>query len=251
MKIRWNSAEAVAEENKGAVMTARMIHAERADGERILTFRASTAGVDRHRTRVHPQGLDTSNFEKNPIFLWGHDGYGGFFGVPQMDHVLGRVESFKKTTEAFDIDVKFADESVNPKAEQAFKMVRAGFLNAVSIGFIPRQIVREMNGDDEDEIPQITKAELLEVSLVPIPSNPDALALSRSMMDFDLRSNPSAKLGWLCRHGEFHQNPEQAETCEGHRQPPTDVADPGESGVRAVIVGAFKEVFAERAIQEL
>jgi HK97 family phage prohead protease len=187
-------------------------------------------------------GIDVANFNKNPIFLWGHDGYGGFFGVPQMDHVLGRVENIKVTRDAFDIDVQFADAATNPKADQAFRMVKAGFLNTTSIGFIPRQIVENVNGE-EDDIPEITKSELLEISLVPIPSNPDALALSRSMMDYDLRSTESAQMGWVCRHGTFYANPAQAESCHGHDRstPPAQAAATGVLAVRDALRSAVGE----------
>lgn len=223
----------------------------RAEG-RVIKFRASTSGVDRHKTRIDPEGLDTTNFEKNPIFLWGHDGYGGWFGVPQMDHVLGRIPSFKKSQDFFDIDVDFAPEDVNPKAEQAHRMVRAKFLNAVSIGFIPRQIVRDLG--NEDDVPRITKSELLEVSLVPIPSNPDALALSRSMMDFDLRSHqPSAQMGWICRHGQFYANPVQAEECHGHDRsaPPAPAAESGELAVRKALSAALSDALKEHSFERM
>jgi len=151
-----------------------------ADDSRIITFRASTTTKDRHGSRVKPDGLDTVNFEKNPIFVWGHDAYGGWFSTPQMENIIGRVESFTKTTEVFDISVRFPTADVNPKGDLAYKMTKDGMLNATSIGFMIKEILIE-NVDTAEETPIITKAELLEVSLVPIPSNPDALALVRSM----------------------------------------------------------------------
>ena len=33
--------------------------------------------------------------------------------------------------------MEFAPEAANPRAEQALRLVRAGFLSAVSIGFVP------------------------------------------------------------------------------------------------------------------
>lgn len=250
MKRSWMdiSEHRITEEmtDKPVRMYGLMVRAD--EGGRRVTFRASTSGVDRHKTRIKPEGLDTSNFEKNPIFLWGHDGYGGFFGVPQMDHVLGRIPSFVKGQDAFDIDVDFAPEEVNPKSEQALRMVKAKFLNAVSIGFIPRQIVRDLG--NEDDVPTITKSELLEVSLVPIPSNPDALALSRSMMDFDIRSTESARMGWICRHGQFYANPTQAESCHGHDReaPPADAVDSG-ADVRKALSLAVSEFAFERSVK--
>lgn len=150
------------------------------EGSRRVTFRASTSAKDRHRSRVMPAGIDTLNFDKNPIFLWGHDGYGGW-ETPKMENVLGRVVSHTKTEQFFDVEVEFVDASVNPKAEMALGLTRAGALNTVSIGFIPREIVIETD-EANGEIPVIMRSELLEVSLVPIPSNPEAVALVRSMV---------------------------------------------------------------------
>lgn len=153
------------------------------DEGRVVRFRASTPAVDRHGTIVRPEGIRTEKFAANPIFLWAHDGYGGW-DAPSPDSVIGRVVGWKKSAEAFDVDVEFAPAEANPKAEQAFRLVKAGFLNAVSIGFIPlrwhEEEIPTAAGDREirtvyDEV------ELLEVSLVPIPSNPEAVALVRDI----------------------------------------------------------------------
>ena len=153
------------------------------DRERVVTFRASTAAKDRHGSRVMPMGIDTTHYDKNPIFLWAHDGYGSFFGGgPSIENVIGRVVATRKSESAFDIDVEFAKGDVNERAEMAFKLVKAGFLNTVSIGFIPKKSHTETVGEEETEIHD--EVELLEVSLVPIPSNRDAVAIARSMLRF-------------------------------------------------------------------
>lgn len=158
---------------------------------RRIRFRASDQTVDRHGTIVRPMGLDTKNFKRNPVFIWAHDAYGSFFGGgPQMESIIGRVAEFHKDEDSFDIDVDFVEGDVNPKGEMAFQLVKGKFLNAVSIGFIPRKIELEVQEDTETEVPVILKAELLEVSLVPIPSNPSALAISRSMFAADFDANP-------------------------------------------------------------
>jgi HK97 family phage prohead protease len=151
-----------------------------ADGSRVVTFRASTPSVDRHGTRIIPMGIDTTQFDANPVFLWGHDGYGGVIGPSSLSSVIGRVVSHRKTESAFDIDVEFAPPDVNETADQALRLVRSGFLNAVSIGFSPRKW-HEERIDDGRQITVFDEVDLLEVSLVPIPSNPDAVALTRHL----------------------------------------------------------------------
>ncbi len=104
------------------------------DDSRVIKFRASTPALDRHGTIIKSEGIKTKNFRKNPLFLWGHDGYETFSGPPDMDSIIGRVIGFEQSKEAFDIDVEFVDEETNPKGERALKLTRGGFLKSVSIG---------------------------------------------------------------------------------------------------------------------
>lgn len=143
---------------------------------RVVAFRASTPALDRHGSRILPQGIRTEAFDRNPVFLWGHDGY----GRPDPHAVIGRVIRHRKSPEAFDIEVEFAPEEANPRAEQALRLVRAGFLNAVSIGFVPLRSHEERSAEGK-RVLVYDEVELLEVSLVPIPSNPEALALVREL----------------------------------------------------------------------
>ena len=140
-------------------------------------FRASTNDVDRHGTIIEPRGIDTENFSANPVFMWGHDAYGDS-GPPDLENVLGRVAEYKSTDQAFDIGVEWASHD---RATMARDLVRAGFLSAVSVGFIPdaeSMSTRSVNGSD---VPVYERTELVEVSLVPVPSNPNAIALMRGL----------------------------------------------------------------------
>lgn len=149
--------------------------------DRIVSFQSSTFDLDRHGTKVNPRGINTVNYDKNPIFLWGHDGYGSFVGAPQMENVIGRTVSYKATKLAWNHDVEFAREEDNPKAEMALRLVRAGMLNATSIGFIPLTWHDEKTEEQKFPVTIFDSVELLEVSLVPIPSNPNAQALAKAL----------------------------------------------------------------------
>lgn len=151
--------------------------------DRIVSFRSSTPDLDRHGTRILPEGIGTDNYDRNPVFLWGHDGYGGLMGGPDIESIIGRTISHAKSRDGFDHDVEFAPASVNPKADMAYKMVRTGFLNSTSIGFEPRSFTEEKRAAGETGPPIIVfdAVDLLEVSLVPIPSNPNAQALARAL----------------------------------------------------------------------
>jgi HK97 family phage prohead protease len=149
---------------------------EQTDG--TTWFRASTNDVDRHGTIVEPRGIDTTNFRTNPVFMWGHDAYGSGGGPPELANVLGRVVDYRQDANAFDIEVEWADHD---RAVMARDLVRAGFLSAVSVGFIPDADSMTTRSIEGAEIPVYNRTELVEVSLVPVPSNPNAIALARSL----------------------------------------------------------------------
>ena len=157
-----------------------------AKNDSVLRFRASTDKIDRHKSIVVQKGISFKDF--SGAFLWGHDSYKGMFGGgPEIKNNLGKVVSKKRTTflrgrqraEATDIDVKFSQ--VNPFAVMAEGMVREGVLGNVSIAFIPDMKHIRTEVVKKQEIRIFDKVELLEISLVPVPSNPEAQALVRSM----------------------------------------------------------------------
>lgn len=141
----------------------------------VVRFVASTDSVDRHNSRVLPSGMDATAFLKNPVFLWAHRR--GEECEPQ--DILGRVIALTVETingrQAVVADVEFAvtDAEGKPRARAAecLALVRAKLLSAVSIGFIAHE------SSVVDGVEVITKWELFELSLVPVPSNCDALAL--------------------------------------------------------------------------
>ena len=155
-----------------------------AKNEGVLRFRASTDAIDRHQSIVIQKGIDFRNF--SGAFLWGHDSFKGMFGGgPEIKNNLGKVISKSRTNfmrgnkpaVATDIDVRFSE--VNPFAVMAQGMVREGILGNTSIAFIPISHRKEEIKGKEIRI--FDKVELLEISLVPVPSNPEAVALVRSM----------------------------------------------------------------------
>lgn len=136
-------------------------------GEKTYRFLASTSAIDRQGDSVDQSGWELENFKANPVILWAH----------RYDELpLGKVISVDNTNRGLEIEMVFAEEDANPKAQQVKRLVDEGILNAVSVGFIPK----ERNGNI------ITRAELLEVSIVPVPANQEALALAYKTMSLDL-----------------------------------------------------------------
>jgi HK97 family phage prohead protease len=166
-----------------AMRAAGSVHAIR--GDRVVSFRSSTPDLDRHGTRILPEGIHTDNYDRNPIFLWGHDGYGSMMGGgPSIESIIGRTLRHEANRNGFDHEVEFAPADVNPKAEMALRMVKTGFLNSTSIGFEPKRWHEDhplVRGGPP--IIVFDEVDLLEVSLVPIPSNPNAQALARALAE--------------------------------------------------------------------
>lgn len=125
----------------------------KADG--IYRFIGSTAAVDRVGEVVE-QNWNLENYKKNPVILYGHDQT----GLP-----IGKAVNVAVENGALTFDVKFVPAEIYPFAGTVEAMYRDGFLNAVSVGFIPTDI----DGNT------IKSAELLELSAVPVPANHEAL----------------------------------------------------------------------------
>ncbi len=130
--------------------------------DRTVKFVITTDDVDRERDVIDPAGVDTSDFEKNPVVLFAHSHH---------DLPIGKAVHLSKQPGKIEATVEFATEEQNPQAERVFQLVRGGFLNATSIGFRPLEWVfnEERRGVD------FTAVELLEFSIVPVPANAHAL----------------------------------------------------------------------------
>jgi phage head maturation protease len=139
----------------------------------VLDFVASTATLDRYQEIIEPAGWRLESYRRNPVFQNAHN-YGDIL------FTLGRALVTEVRTvgngQALCQRIEFATE-VNPVARIAYGLYKGGFLNAVSVGFIPLRW--EDGGGERGASPRrrYLEQELLEVSAVAIPANPDALAL--------------------------------------------------------------------------
>ncbi len=133
------------------------------DGSKYKVL-ASTSAVDRQGDSIDQRGWDLKNFLKNPVMPWAHK----YDELP-----LAKVTHIEVTDKGLEAEFEFAPVEGNPKAQQVKTLYDQGYLNAVSVGFIPK----ERNGKT------ITKAELLEISIVPVPANQEALRLALKTLD--------------------------------------------------------------------
>ena len=147
-------ADAVAKE-------ALTVEGKKPVGEGTFEVIATNEAVDRDGEVLKVSGWSFVNFMKNPILLFGHNYW-------EMETIIGAV------TEIEIVDGNVVARGVFARTEEgqiARQLYDDGILKTVSVGFIPLE--RQGN--------VITKAELLELSFVPVPSNPQALSLQKSL----------------------------------------------------------------------
>ncbi|MDX2253205.1 MAG: hypothetical protein NW202_13045 [Nitrospira sp.] len=135
-----------------------------ADGVRP-SITISTGGVDRDGDRLLPEGCDKTNYKKNPVVLYGHDYHSlPVGGDAQIVIVPGK-----------DIRASWRWLEGDEFAARVKNAFEQRFLSA-SVGFKPKEAQpNEFGGHD------ITKWELLEFSLVPVPANPECTRALKSL----------------------------------------------------------------------
>jgi HK97 family phage prohead protease len=136
---------------------------EKKEGEVIGI--ASTETADRDGEVIKQDGWDLKNFKRNPVILASHN----YFDFP-----IGKATNIKVEEKKLTFKMVFSEST--QKAKEANQLVQEGILNSFSVGFIPREY-------DEKNQNIITKAELLEISLVAVPANPQAVVTAKGMKD--------------------------------------------------------------------
>lgn len=126
-------------------------------------FRVTDGSVDRDKEIMDPGGMDSAAYLKNPVVLWQHD----------MNRVIGKVVSLHQTPDGWAAEIQFADD-VSPLAKEIKGLVDGGYLNATSIRFQPHESVAGSVKVDGYST-KYTKWELLEISVVSVPANANAL----------------------------------------------------------------------------
>jgi HK97 family phage prohead protease len=136
---------------------------------RTIRFIGTKESADRTGDVIEVDGWELDNFVKNPVFLWDHN---------PKEGPIGKVKQIIREGNALLFDVEFASKQVSEFADQVFKLFEAGFLNAVSVGFIPKSFEPIIEEDGFMSGLRFTKQELLELSAVSIPAHQDALTAS-------------------------------------------------------------------------
>lgn len=135
----------------------------------VTSVVASTDTPDRAGDVVE-QSWVLDNFRANPVIVWAHD-----YSLPPV----GKASNIRVEDGALQMDITW--DTGSELGATVARQFEEGFLSAVSVGFVPGKAVSRSSLDPEDPMKAdkgflFRDNELLELSAVPVPMNPQALA---------------------------------------------------------------------------
>lgn len=141
------------------------------DAKRSARFTMSAEVEDRDGDIVMQDGIDVAAFMNSPVAPYAH---GKLIAPLGTWANISKVNGRPKRTEG---DCVFDPEGIDADADKIAAKVRIGTIRCCSIGFIPHTVrKREQSADSIWSGYEILECELVECSIVPIASNPLALA---------------------------------------------------------------------------
>jgi HK97 family phage prohead protease len=147
-------------------------------------IRITNNGLNRHKYRVLTSGAILEPYQENPVILWGHN----LGGVP-----IGTMTDLKIEGEELTGLPDFDDE--DPEAMRIYRKYEKGLVKACSVGFEPLAFSENPAEMLPGQLgPTVTSWELMEISLLPVPSNRDSLQLG-----FDVSEASSIKVAQLSK----------------------------------------------------
>lgn len=138
--------------------------------DRTAEFVISDETPDSYGTVFKISGWDLKRYEKNPVVFYAHRSYSD-----NPDMLIGTSEVRVDGNQLIAV-VRFESAEINSVAEKVWQKIQAGTLRMASIGANPKKghWGDEKLGENRDLI-YFDEQELLEWSIVPIGSNPEAL----------------------------------------------------------------------------
>jgi len=130
----------------------------------------STGEIDRAGEIVDQAGIDVTAFRRNPVCLWNHDANQPIASAVDIGVIGGTLHA----------TCQFPETGISAKADEVYGLIRAGIVNAVSIGFKPLRTAPMDKADPKHGPKRYISCELMELSFTPVPCNSSALITGRS-----------------------------------------------------------------------
>ena len=171
------------------------IRKDEKDEARKMTFVASDGTRDSAGTVLNQDNWDLKRFNSNGVIGYQHKVYGGWDDTDNPDNIIGKGHAYIEESNGKKrllVDVEFEPEGMNELADKVYKKLQFGTLKAVSVGFRP--VGKGAWGKGEEAIGGSRETyyyagqELLEVSVVNIPANPNALKRGVDMAEEELKA---------------------------------------------------------------
>lgn len=151
------------------------IRAPKDETSRAFDFVFSSAAIDSYEEIVE-QDWRLERFLKNPVVLWNHNiAARGFLssGPPEAALPIGTAKNVRVEDGRLVGTIELVSGKASPMAEFVYNGLREGSLRATSVGFQPGDVRLEKR--DGKHIYVLSQNELHEISIVPVPANPEAV----------------------------------------------------------------------------
>ena len=150
-----------------------------ADEGVINAIVGSSSVLDRLGDVIDQAGWQFQDYKKNnPVILWGHNVREDRPPIGKAIKVWLQDKGKKGSKLMFKVKFDLQDNF----AKEIYRKIKDGFINAVSVGFKPLEW-EELDADNPYGGRRYVKQELLELSFVPVPANPEALIALKGMKD--------------------------------------------------------------------
>ena len=146
------------------ISTPRFVKFLSTVSEREIRVIASDGTTDRMGDILVAAGCELERFRRNPICLAQHD----------SNQPIGKCSSISIEGDKVLATIQFPPVGTNENSDLYCRLMKSGVLSAVSVGFIPLRQEPIQSGW------KFTSWELLELSCVSVPANPNALVTERS-----------------------------------------------------------------------
>jgi HK97 family phage prohead protease len=162
--------------------------------EMVITGIANAATVDRINELIEMSQWKLDSYLKNPIILYQHE----------YDDPIGFARNVQVTSQGLSFEAVIGDPSKGYELTEAQREARSllaqGVLKAFSVGYYPE----DYEYDSAHEVWKLKNVDLMEISLVSVPCNPDSLLTSIKSFCPENKPTPSTK--------ETDMNEEQVKT---------------------------------------